>query len=84
MSHKNQEISILTITIKKCNVNNSSTSQRISRKERKNKEQGTPTDKDPQKHTQTSGMMNSTSLTPLQEPSTVACMIVTSLRQLHY
>jgi hypothetical protein len=55
MPHKNQEISILTITIKKRKVHNSSTPQRIPRKERKDREQGTEKQnrKRSQKHTHT-------------------------------
>jgi hypothetical protein len=65
--HKNREISILTMK-KNSKVNTSSGSHRKNqtRKDRTNKKQKTHT-----------GMNKSTSLTPVQGPSTVVCMIVT-------
>jgi hypothetical protein len=54
---------------------NTSTNQphRIPKNERQNRKQST------KKQKQESSMKNSASLTPIQVPSTVACMIVTIL-----
>jgi hypothetical protein len=62
--HKNREISIL---MSKVNTSSGSQRKNQTREDRKNK-QKTKT------HT---GMNKSASLTPVQGPSTVACMIVT-------
>jgi hypothetical protein len=56
MSHKNQEISILTIAIKKCKVNNSSTSHRELQGRKEKTENKGPKNKNrkrSQKHTRT-------------------------------
>jgi len=69
--HKNREIPILTM--KKNNKANTS-----SGSHRKNQTRGEKKkNKKPKKKKHTSGMNKSASLTPVQEPSTVVCMIVT-------
>jgi hypothetical protein len=81
ISHTNQEISILTINRRQSKVNTSSTSHRESQRKDKTRNKG-PRNKKQKKNE--SSMNNSTSLTPVQVPSTAACMKVTSLSQLSH
>jgi hypothetical protein len=86
ISHKNWEISIFTIKKQRSNINTSSTSHqefqrrkdKIEKKGPRNKNQKTTKHKI--KHE--CSVNNSANLTPVQGPSTVECMIVTSLSQL--
>jgi hypothetical protein len=73
--HKNREISYLAMKKKHSKVNTSSRSHRKfqTRKDKTNKK---PKKK---KKKRNSGMNNSASLTPVQGPSTVVCMIMTYL-----
>jgi hypothetical protein len=76
ISHKNQEISILTIKKRQSKVNTSLTSHREFQRKEKTENKG------PRNKKQKSSTNNSADLTPVQAPSTVTCMIVTSLSQL--
>jgi hypothetical protein len=88
---KNWEISFLTIKKKQSKVNTSSTSHReFQRRKDKTEFEGPRNEnwkRTKHKIKQKSSMNNSASLTPVQGPSTLACMIVTSLsllpHQLH-
>jgi hypothetical protein len=74
---KNREISILTM--KKKHNSKVNTSSRSHRKFQTRKDK---TNKKKKKKNKSSSMNNSATLTPVQGPSTVVCMIVTYLSQL--
>jgi hypothetical protein len=82
ISHKNQEISILYNSEKsKARLTLlQQAMERHGKTKQRTKDQVTKTKKDQNsKEKHKSGMDNSASLTPVQAPLTVACMIVTSL-----
>jgi hypothetical protein len=80
ISHKNSEISILRIQNRQSKANTSSTSHReFQRREEKTENRG------PKNKIKHEGSMNNRAgLTPVQGPSILACMIVTSLSQLSH